>query len=59
VAQLFQPLAVVRFDPHGGVQAESVNVCAQGLTQCGLAWRRTPQDQHLLPGALSRWQCGT
>jgi hypothetical protein len=29
-AQLFQPLAVVSFDPHRGVQAEPVDVGAQG-----------------------------
>jgi len=39
------------FQPHRRVQAESVDVGAQRLVHCGLAWRRTPQGQHLLPGA--------
>jgi hypothetical protein len=50
-AQLFQPLAVVGFDPHRGVQAESVDVGAQGLVHSGLAWHRATQSQNLLPGA--------
>jgi hypothetical protein len=50
-AQLFQPLAVMCADPHRGVQAEPVDVGAQGLARCGLARHRAPQGQHLLPGA--------
>jgi hypothetical protein len=50
-AQLFQPLAVVRLDPHGSVQAESVDVGAQGLARRSLARHCTSQGQHLLPGA--------
>ena len=50
-AQLFQPLAVMGFDPHRGVQAEAIDVGTQGRARCGLARCRAPQGQHLLPGA--------
>ena len=50
-AQLFQPLAVVGLDPHGGVQAEPVDVGAQRLARPVLARHRSTQGQHLLPGA--------
>jgi hypothetical protein len=43
----------VEFDPHLGVQAESVDVGAQGTTRRGLARHRTLQGEHLLPGALA------
>ncbi len=36
-AQLLQPLAVVCFDPHRGMQAETIDVGAQGLVRCALA----------------------
>jgi hypothetical protein len=36
-AQMFDPLAVVRLDPHGSVEAESVDVGAQGLPRCAAA----------------------
>jgi len=39
-AKLFQPLAVVCFDPDRGVQTESIDVGAQRLPRCGLARRR-------------------
>ena len=39
-AQLLQPLAVVCFHPHRGVQAEPVDVGAQWLAFCGLARHR-------------------
>jgi hypothetical protein len=32
-AQLLQPLALVRFDPHGRVQAETVDVGTQKLAR--------------------------
>ena len=50
-AKLLQPPAVVGFDPHGGVQAEAVDVSAQGLARRGLARHCAPQGQHLLAGA--------
>ena len=50
-AQLFQPLAVVRFDPDCGVQTEPVDVGTQRLARFGLARHRPSQGQHLLPGA--------
>ena len=50
-AQLLQPLAVMGFDPHRGVQAESVDVGAQRLAGRVLARHRASQGQHLLPGA--------
>jgi hypothetical protein len=46
-------------DPHRGVQAEAVDVGAQGLACRVLAWHCASQGQHLLPGALSRWRCDT
>jgi hypothetical protein len=49
-AKLFQPLAIVCFDPHRSVQAETVDVGAQGLARRGLAWHRASQGQNLLPG---------
>jgi len=49
-AHLFQPLAVVRFDPHGGVQTEAVDVGTQGLPCHTLARHRAPEGPHLLPG---------
>ena len=58
VAQLFQPLALVRFDAHGRVKAESVDVAAQELARHALARNRAAQRQDLMPGALSRWRCG-
>jgi hypothetical protein len=39
-ARLFQPLAVVCFDPDCGVQTESVDVGAPRLPRNGLARRR-------------------
>ncbi|MCX8004013.1 MAG: hypothetical protein N2688_03500, partial [Burkholderiaceae bacterium] len=48
---MLQPLAVVRFDPHRGMQAEPVDVGAQRLTRPVLARHRSTQGQHLLPGA--------
>jgi hypothetical protein len=50
-AQLFQPLAVMGLDSHRGVQAEAVDVGAQGLARRSLARHCTSQGQHLLPGA--------
>lgn len=50
-AQLFQPLAVVRFHSHGRVQAETIDVGAQGLRRCRLARLGAPEGQHLLAGA--------
>ena len=50
-AQLLQPLAVVGFHPHRGMQAEPVDVGAQRLARRGLARHRAPEGQHLLPGA--------
>jgi len=41
-AQLLQPLAIVRFDPHGRVQTETVDVSAQGLACCAPARHRAP-----------------
>ena len=49
--QLLQPLAVVCFDPHRGVQAEAVAVGAQGLARRVLAWHCASQGMNLLPGA--------
>jgi len=48
---LLQPLAVVRFHPHRGTQAEPVGAGAQRPARCALARHRTPHGQHLLPGA--------
>jgi hypothetical protein len=52
-AQLFQPLAVMGLDSHRGVQAEAVDVGAQGLARRSLARHCTSrgEGQHLLPGA--------
>ena len=50
-AQLFQPLAVMGLDSHRGVQAEAVDVSAQGLARRGLARHCAPQGRHLLAGA--------
>jgi hypothetical protein len=44
-AQLLQPLAVVRLDPHRGVQAETVDVGAQRLARGGLARHRAAERQ--------------
>lgn len=38
-------------DPHRGVQAEVVDVGAQGSVRCALARRRAPERRHLLPSA--------
>jgi len=51
-AKLFQPLAVMVFDPHRGVQAEPVDVGAQGLARRALARHRATHSQHLLPGSI-------
>ena len=50
-AQLLQPLAVVRFHPHRGMQAEPVDVGAQRLVGPVLPRHRALQRQYLLPGA--------
>jgi hypothetical protein len=50
-AQLLQPLAVVGFHPHRGMQAEPLDVGAQRLAGPVLARYRASQRQHLLPGA--------
>lgn len=52
-AQLFKPIAVVGLASNRSVQAETVDVGAQSWAHCGLAWLRTPESQHLLPGAGS------
>ena len=44
-AQLFQPLAVMGLDSHRGVQAEAVDVGAQGLARRSLARHCTSQGQ--------------
>lgn len=48
VAQL---LAVVCFAAQRRVQAEAVDVGAQGLSRCSLARYCTPEGQQLVPGA--------
>ena len=48
-AQLLQALAVVCVDPHRGVQAEAVDVGAQGLARRGLARHCASQGEHLMP----------
>ena len=42
------------FDPHRGVQAETVDVGAQRLGHPVLARHRSPQRQHLLPGSRAK-----
>jgi len=47
-AQLLQPLAVVCLDPHRTMQAEPIDVGAQGLARCPLARHRAPQGQRVV-----------
>jgi hypothetical protein len=44
-AQPFQPPAVVRFDPHGRVQTEAVDVGARRVPRRGLARHRGSRGQ--------------
>jgi hypothetical protein len=48
-AQLLQALAVMCGDPHDGVQAEAVDVGAQGLARRVLTRHCASQGEHLLP----------
>jgi hypothetical protein len=53
-AQLLEPLAVVCLHTHRGVQADAVDVGAQGLPRCGLARHRAPESQHLVASARTK-----
>jgi len=50
-AQLFQPLALVRFAMHGRMQAKALMVGTQCLGEHGVLRHRTLHRQNLLPGA--------
>jgi len=50
-AQLFQSLAVGCLAAHRSTPPEAVDVGAQGLPRCGVAWHRPAEDHHLVTRA--------